>query len=90
MRGHFSAFDLVDGPLRVFGDERVGVSRGFLKRRQVIAAAGIAEGDADIAEEGRTLDALDGGLGEERAEGVIGEAQEVAQSHRKDRIAGVE
>ena len=45
---------------------------------EVMGSAGVAEGDADIAEEGWALDAFDGGFGEERAEGLVGEAQEIA------------
>ena len=44
-----------------------------LERGQIVWGANIAEDDADVAQEGGTFDALDGGFAEQRAEFLVGE-----------------
>ena len=74
----------------MLGDQRVLILRRQLQRGQVLRPASVAEGDADVAEEGGAFDALDGGFGEEGAEGVVGEREEVAEGVLEDGGAGLE
>ena len=85
-----AGIDLVDGPLGVFGDEGVGVGGGLLEGGEVVHGAGVAEGHADVAEEAFAFDAFDGGFGEEGAEVLDGEGEEVAEGVVEDGFAGVE
>ena len=71
--------DLSHGPSGMLRDQRVLILRRQLQRGEVLRPAGVAEGDADVAEEGGAFDALDGGFDEEGAEGVVGEREEVAE-----------
>lgn len=62
-------------PGGVFGDERFGVGGGFHQSGEGAGIAGVAEGDADVAEEAAAFGAEDGGVGEALFEsgGVEGE-----------------
>ncbi len=71
--------DPPDRPAGVLGDQRVGIGGGPLEGGEVVGGAGVAERDADVAQEAGALDALDRGLGEEGAECVVVEGEEVAQ-----------
>jgi hypothetical protein len=61
----------------VFGDEGVGVGGGGLESREIVEGTGVAEGDADVAEEGWAFDAFDGAFGEEGAEGLVVEGEKI-------------
>ena len=74
----------------MFGDEGMGVGGGDLEVGEVGGGAGVAEGDADVAEEGGAFDAFDGAFGEEGAEGLVVEGEEVAEVMLKDGGAGLE
>ena len=81
--------DLGDGPGGVLGDERVGISGGGFEGGQIIPPAPIAEGNADIAQEGGALDALDGGFGKQGTELVLREGEKIAQGLGEDGFAGL-
>ncbi len=59
--------DFCNRPKRVFSYERFGVGGGGFESGKVGWRTGIAEGDADIAQEGRSLDPLDRAFGEQCA-----------------------
>lgn len=86
----FSLSDLFDSPLGVFGDEFVGVLGGLSKGGEVVGGAGVAKGDADVAEEAGAFGALDGGFAEEAAEFEVAESEEVAQAVVENGLSGVE
>ena len=77
IRGSF--LDAAHGPLRVFGDEWLGVLSGALQCGEVVAGADVAEGDADVAQEAAGLDGLDGRAGEEGAKCGIVQREEIAE-----------
>ena len=71
--------DFGDGPAGVFGDEVVIGLGGGLEGGEIVWGAGVAEGDADVAEKARAFEAFDRGLLEEIAEAVVGEGEEIAE-----------
>jgi len=81
---------LGNGPGGVFGDEGIFFGGGFLQGGEVFGGAGVAEGDADVAEEAVAFDTLDGRFCEEGAEGVGVEGEEGAEGVLKDFGTGVE
>ncbi len=74
----------------MFGDEGGAVEDKFTEFGEVFFRAGVAEGDADVAEEAFVFDAFDGGLRKDAAEVFDGEVEEVAQRVGEDFLAGVE
>ena len=74
----------------MFGDEGVGVGGGGLESGEIVEGTGVAESDADVAEEGGAFDAFDGAFGEEGAEGLVVEGEEIAEVMLKDGGAGLE
>jgi hypothetical protein len=82
--------DLGDGPEGVLGDEGVGIGGGGVECGEVFGGASVAEGDADVAEEGGAFDAFDRAFGEEGAEGGVVEGEEVAEAVLEDGGSGLE
>ena len=74
----------------MFGDEGMGVGGGGLESGEIAEGAGVAEGNADVAEECGAFDAFDGAFGEEGAEGLVVEGEEVAKAVVEDGGAGLE
>ena len=68
----------------------MGVGGGDLEGGEIDEGAGVAEGDADVAEEGGAFDAFDGAFGEEGAESGVVEGEEVAEAVVEDGGAGLE
>jgi len=57
---------------------------------EVLGGSGVAEDDADVAEEAVAFDTLDGGFGEELAEGLVVEGEEAGEAVLEGALAGVE
>ena len=74
----------------VFGDEGVGVLGGAGEGGEVVGGADVAEGDADVAEEGGEFDAADGAEAEEGGEGGGVEGEEMAEGPLVDEGSGGE
>ena len=82
--------DLSDGPSGVLGDEGIGVGGGAGEGGQIVRGAGVAKGDADVAEETRALDAFDGRLRKQGAERCVIENEKIAQAVLENGASGVE
>ena len=61
----------------MFGNKLVGVLGGDLEGGEIVWGSGIAERDADVAEEAGAFGTLDGRFAEEASEFGIGEREEV-------------
>ena len=85
-----AVLDFLNGPVGVFGNEGVGICGGRFQGGQVSWGAGVAEGDANIAEKGGAFDAFDRTFGEETAESGVVEGEEIAQTMLEDLGAGLE
>ncbi len=79
--------DFLRSPCRMLSDQRVLIPHQLLQCRQIIHRSRISERHADIADEGRTFDALDRAFGKEGPELVISQAQEIAQAFAEHRFA---
>ena len=64
-----AGLDLAEGPGGVFGDEGIVVLGELLDGGEVVGGSGVAEGDADVAEEASPFGAVDRGVAEALFEG---------------------
>jgi hypothetical protein len=74
-----AALDLLGGPLRVLGHQRITAVPGLVEGGEIFVSPGISEGHADIAAQSAKFGPEDGCASKPGLEGGLVELEEFAQ-----------